>query len=225
MAIPAIFLDRDGVLNENRPDHVKNWGEFTFIPGVLQAVRELTRLNHPIFVVTNQAVINRRQVSRECIRDIHRRMLVRLWLAGGMVDGVFCCPHAPAEGCRCRKPAPGLLLNAAARFDLDLSRSVFVGDAHTDILAGQQAHCKTILVLTGRGRQALRSLAASTARPPTAVAADLAGAVPIISRLLQAQQVCDTPAARSRLPRNFGFPHEGYRRLRSETWATLQTPA
>src|SRR6059058_810586 len=137
MALPAIFLDRDGVLNENRPDHVKSWDDFRFIPGALTAVRELTRLRLPIIVVTNQAAIGRGVVGRDQVMEIHRRMLARLWESGARVDAVYSCPHIPDDHCCCRKPAPGLLLAAAARFDLDLAGSVLVGDYATDILAGR----------------------------------------------------------------------------------------
>lgn len=189
MTVGAIFLDRDGVLNENRLDHVKGWAEFRFIPGVLQALRDLMRLNAPIFVVSNQAAINRRLVSRATVDDIHRRMIAQVRRAGADIRAVLYCPHEPSEGCACRKPAPGLIFEAAARFDIDLGRSVLVGDAWTDIVAGQRADCRTVLVRTGRGHGQLRVLAEHGLAPPTAVAADLLGAVPIIAALLQEELV------------------------------------
>lgn len=185
MAGPAIFLDRDGVLNENLPDHVRSWEEFRFIPGALKALRALTRFDVPILVVTNQAAINRRLVTQDRVDEIHRRMVEQARQAGARITAVFCCPHRPDEACDCRKPAPGLLVDAAARYDIDLSRSVLVGDAWSDIQAGQRASCQTVLVLTGRGRGALSVLDAIGARRPTAVAADLLSAVPIVSGLLR----------------------------------------
>ena len=185
MGRPAIFLDRDGVLNENRSDYVKNWEEFTFLPGALQALRALSQLNLPIFVVTNQAVVNRELVPRALVDQIHRRMISQIRHVGAAITQVFYCPHLPSEGCGCRKPAPGLLLSAAAQFDIELSRSVLVGDANTDILAGQRAGCMTVLVLTGRGQEALRSLAEGLPTCPTAITNDLTSAVPIITALLQ----------------------------------------
>ncbi len=185
MGGPAIFLDRDGVVNENRPDHVKCWDEFRFLPGALDALCALTELGAPIFIVTNQAVVGRRLVTTACVEEIHRRMLDQIGRAGAAVAEVLYCPHAPEVGCDCRKPEPGMLLAAAARHDLDLARAIIVGDALTDILAGQRAGCRTVLVLSGRGREALRELAEGHGALPTALAHDLAGAVPLVTTLLQ----------------------------------------
>ena len=184
MVRAAIFLDRDGVINENRADHVRSWADFQFLPGALDALRGLSAMGVPIFVVTNQAVVGRRLASREQIEAIHRRMVAQIRRAGGEIAEVFYCPHEPEVGCRCRKPAPGMLLAAAARYHLDLERSVLVGDAASDLLAGQRAGCRTILVETGRGRAALADLGQGVASWPVAVAEDLLGALPIVAELL-----------------------------------------
>jgi D-glycero-D-manno-heptose 1,7-bisphosphate phosphatase len=184
MATAAIFLDRDGVINENRPDHVKGWDEFRFVPGALEALCALARFKMPIIVVTNQGAIGRRLVARETVEAIHQQMQQSVRHAGGEITDIVYCPHRPDERCRCRKPAPGLLIEAAARWRVDLARSVFVGDAVSDILAGQRARCQTVLVLTGRGRDALPMLHAS-AEAPSAIANNLAEAVPLIAHLLQ----------------------------------------
>jgi D-glycero-D-manno-heptose 1,7-bisphosphate phosphatase len=184
MGTPAIFLDRDGVINENLAGHVRSWEAFRFLPGALDAIRALSALGLPIFVVTNQAVIARGLASRECVEEIHRRMLAQIRRAGGAIAEVLYCPHEPDAGCRCRKPAPGMLLAAARRHDLDLRRSVIIGDAVTDLQAGRRAGCRTVLVQTGRGRDALRELAAPDAAQPDALAIDLARAVPSVATLL-----------------------------------------
>jgi len=158
MGVGAIFLDRDGVLNENRRDHVTSWREFAFLPGVHQALRQLASLGLPIIVVTNQAIVNRGIASRAAVEAIHQRMVAELRDSGGQIDAVRYCPHHQGEQCDCRKPSPGMLLDAAAEFDIDLSHSILVGDAATDVLAGKRAGCQTVLVLTGRGREALASL-------------------------------------------------------------------
>lgn len=189
MGRSAIFLDRDGVINENLPGHVRSWAEFRFIPGALDAVRSLTDLGAPLFIVTNQAVIGRRLVSRARVEAIHSRMLAFIRQAGGEIAGVLYCPHEPGVGCGCRKPAPGMLLTAAERFGIDLERSVLIGDAATDLLAGQRVGCRTILVQTGRGRDALRELVPGVAPWPSAVTHDLASAVPIAAGLLGATAV------------------------------------
>ncbi|RME46539.1 MAG: HAD family hydrolase [Caldilineae bacterium] len=148
---PAIFLDRDGVICENRPDYVKSWAEFRFLPGVREGLALLNRLGLPIVVVSNQSAVNRGLTTVAAVDDIHRRMLDAVRAAEGRIDRVFYCPHRPDEACSCRKPRPGMLLQAARELNLDLSRSYLVGDAATDLLAGHSVGCQTMLVLTGRG--------------------------------------------------------------------------
>ncbi len=150
--VGAIFLDRDGVINQNRVDHVKNWDEFEFVPGALDSIRALTETGLPIFVVTNQAVVNRGQLSAAALEDIHSRMLAEIERAGGCVTKVYYCPHDNHEGCACRKPEPGMLLQAAREYNLDLRQSYIVGDAWTDVAAGVAVQTHGILVLSGRGR-------------------------------------------------------------------------
>jgi len=152
---PAIFLDRDGVINVNRADHVKSWDEFEFLPGAVDAIVELSRTSLDIFVITNQAVVNRGMVTREIVEWINLRMQRAIESCGGRITEVAYCPHRPSEACGCRKPEPGLLLSLASRHDIDLGRSIMVGDALTDVDAAMQAGCQPILVLTGRGREQL----------------------------------------------------------------------
>jgi D-glycero-D-manno-heptose 1,7-bisphosphate phosphatase len=151
----AIFLDRDGVICENRSDHVKSWSEFRFLPDAKASLAALSRLGLPIVVVTNQAAIGRGMVSAEAVEEIHRQMMAEVAAYGGHIERVLYCPHRPDEACDCRKPQPGLLLKAAAEMGLDLTRSYMVGDAATDLLAAQQVGCRSFLVLTGRGMQQL----------------------------------------------------------------------
>ncbi len=157
----TVFVDRDGVINRNRRDHVKSWGEFVFLPHAVDALAELTRHGFRIVVLTNQAAINRGITSRETIEDIHARMVAALEAAGARVAGVFYCPHRPEEGCGCRKPQPGLLFQAADRLGVDLSQSYLIGDALTDVVAARRAGCRPILVMTGHG---LRQFLSSTGR-------------------------------------------------------------
>lgn len=151
----AIFLDRDGVICHNRPDHVKNWSEFVFLSRAREALARLATLEMPIVVVTNQAAINRGLVRAEQVDDIHRRMIAQVEATGGRIDQVYFCPHRPDEHCCCRKPQPGMLFEAAADLGIELSGSYLVGDAWTDIQASLLVGCTPFLVLTGRGlRQA-----------------------------------------------------------------------
>ena len=151
----AVFLDRDGVICENRPDHVKNWDEFQFLPGARNSLAALSRLGLAVVVVTNQAVIGRGIVPASVVDDIHRRMMAEVASYGGRIDRVVCCPHRPEENCGCRKPRPGLLLQVANEMGIDLCRSYMIGDAASDLVAGQCAGCRTFMVLTGRGLQQL----------------------------------------------------------------------
>jgi D-glycero-D-manno-heptose 1,7-bisphosphate phosphatase len=151
----AILLDRDGVICENRSDHVKSWDEFRFLPGAKNSLAALSRLGLPIIVVTNQAIVGRRMVPASVVDDIHRRMMAQVEAFGGRIDRVVYCPHRPEDRCACRKPEPGMLLQVADEMGIDLSRSYLVGDAATDLMAGQRVGCQSYLVLTGRGLQQL----------------------------------------------------------------------
>src|SRR5688572_17665342 len=125
----AIFLDRDGVICENRTDHVKSWQEFQFIPGAKSSLVALSKLGLPIVVVTNQAAINRGLASARVVEEIHNQMVAEVEAEGGRIDRVIYCPHRPDEACNCRKPEPGMLLEAAHDLELDLTRSYMIGDA------------------------------------------------------------------------------------------------
>jgi len=151
----AVFLDRDGVINENRPDYVKSWQEIAFLPGSFQSLRRLAQTSYLIIVVSNQSAVNRGLVASDTVDDIHRRMREATERQGGRIDGFFYCPHRPDERCDCRKPKSGLLLLAAQQFSLDLHQCYLVGDSVTDLDAARAVGCHPILVLTGRGRESL----------------------------------------------------------------------
>lgn len=145
----AVFLDRDGVINEvktervtfvNRPD------QFYFLEGVLEAIKLLTDSDFEIFVVTNQGGVGLGYLSHEQLQSIHEHMLKEIEKAGGFIQEVSCCTHKPHEGCECRKPEAGMLLDLANKYDIDISRSYMVGDREVDIEAGRKAGCTTILL-------------------------------------------------------------------------------
>jgi D-glycero-D-manno-heptose 1,7-bisphosphate phosphatase len=178
---PAVFLDRDGVINENLDGtYVQQWATFRFLPGAVEAIADLHRAGYPVVVVTNQAGIARGYLSAVALEEIHQHMITAIRNGGGEVMAVLHCPHRPEEGCECRKPQPGMLRRAATQFDLDLSRSVLVGDHLTDIQAAHAAGCRAILVLTGRGKAAHRLLANDPTLGAIPVVADLAAAVQAI---------------------------------------------
>jgi D-glycero-D-manno-heptose 1,7-bisphosphate phosphatase len=147
----AVFLDRDGVIIENRDQHVRSLDDVRFLPGTLQALKRLTRAGYTLVIATNQSAVGRGIISLEQANQINDRVIQRIEDHGARVDASYLCPHAPDDGCLCRKPAPGMLLQAQKDLQLDLACSYLVGDAVTDIQAAQAAGVSGILVLTGRG--------------------------------------------------------------------------
>jgi D-glycero-D-manno-heptose 1,7-bisphosphate phosphatase len=152
---PAVFLDRDGVLNvvevragvPHPPDDLRS---FTLLPGVAEALRGLAAAGFALVVVTNQPDVARGTQTRERVEEIHAHVRATL-----PVLDVFTCYHDSADRCACRKPLPGMLLAAAARWGLDLGRSYMVGDRWSDVVAGQAAGCRAVLVeaaYSGRAR-------------------------------------------------------------------------
>jgi D-glycero-D-manno-heptose 1,7-bisphosphate phosphatase len=154
--LSTIFLDRDGVINENRADYVKNWSEFRFLPGSREAIAKLTQAGHRIVVCTNQAGIAHGSISVETVQEIHRRMVAGINEVGGKIEKVYYCPHAKDEGCVCRKPRPGMLLQARDELGIDMHDAVFLGDSMTDIRAGLAAGIHAVLVLSGLGLEQFR---------------------------------------------------------------------
>ena len=152
----AIFLDRDGTINRY-VGFLRNIDEFELLPGVAQVVRKINELGWLAVVVTNQPVIARGEVTEEQLEAIHCKMETLLGREGAWLDAIYYCPHHPDKGfpgerpelkihCSCRKPAPGMLLDAAQRLNIDLSRSWMVGDGKNDVLAGKNAGCRTALL-------------------------------------------------------------------------------
>jgi histidinol-phosphate phosphatase family protein len=149
---PAIFLDRDGVIIENRSNYVRRWEDVAIFGQALTALAQVKSSPYKIVVVTNQSAVGRGIISLETVLEINDRLVKIIKQTGGRIDGVYVCPHAPQDLCACRKPKPGLLLQAADELSLELSRSILIGDALSDILAGQAAGVQqTALVQTGLG--------------------------------------------------------------------------
>lgn len=148
----AVFLDRDGVIIENRSDHIRSWEHVRFLPGSLDALRTLAATDLAVVLVTNQSAIGRGLLTPEEASHINDRLTERIVESGGRLDAVYMCPHDPAAGCDCRKPAPGMLLRAANEMALSLADSFLIGDARTDVEAARAAGVRPILVLSGRGK-------------------------------------------------------------------------
>ena len=142
----AIFLDRDGVINKNRDDYVKSTKELEIFSNIGKEILKLKMKGFFIIVITNQSVINRKIITIRELEEIHSTIQKFLIKSKTSIDKFYFCPHRPDENCDCRKPKPGLILQAINEFSIDASKSWMVGDSKTDIQAGEKAGCKTILL-------------------------------------------------------------------------------
>lgn len=149
-----ILLDRDGVINADSPDYIKDVDEWVPLPGALEAIAALKRKGLLVAVCTNQSGVGRGIIAPAALERIHRRLHARLAELGVRLDGLWYCAHRPEEGCPCRKPRPGMLLDAMQALGVAPDETLFVGDAVRDIEAARAAGCRSALVLTGRGRAA-----------------------------------------------------------------------
>lgn len=156
---PGLLLDRDGVINEEC-EYLHDPEDLVVIPGVAAAIAAINRWQVPVVVVTNQAGIGRGLFGVEAYQAVNRAIAELLAPAFAHIDAWYFCPHLPDAGCLCRKPRPGLLLAAAQDLDLDLARSVLVGDKPSDLEAGRAVGTRTVLVRTGYGRKVEADLAA-----------------------------------------------------------------
>jgi len=153
---PSIFLDRDGVLIENRSDYVRDWSQVKIIPEAIRALSLAPIKKYKVVIVTNQSAVGRGLILLKTAQAINQRLINLIREHGGQIDGAYMCPHKPEDGCSCRKPLPGLLLQAAKELSLDLQRSWMIGDAWSDVQAGEAAGMRgTILLKTGRGTEQL----------------------------------------------------------------------
>ena len=165
-----LLLDRDGVLNVEHPSGwVTDPADWIWQPGALDALVRLSKARR-VSVVTNQSVVGRGLATLDAIHRVHHRMLTEAAAAGAQIHDVVVCPHAPAEGCRCRKPEPGMLLEALAASGTPAQDALFVGDSATDLQAAARAGVPARLVLTGKGRHTSASTGVTGLRDLSAVA-------------------------------------------------------
>jgi D-glycero-D-manno-heptose 1,7-bisphosphate phosphatase len=143
---PAIFIDRDGVINRRRNgDYVLDWSQFLFIPGIHDALKQLSSLGLPMIVISNQAAVGKGLLNQAVLEEITARMNEALLADGTSLAAAYYCPHRIEDDCPCRKPKPALLQAAADDFKIDLSRSIFIGDSETDVQAARAAGCTPVL--------------------------------------------------------------------------------
>ncbi len=187
---PAVFLDRDGTINEQM-GYINHLSRFVLLPGASQAVRLLNERGVPAVVVTNQSGLARGYFPPALLDAVHAEMKRLLAAEGAHLDGIYVCPHHPEakvpqyrQSCRCRKPLPGLLEQAAADLRLDLSRSFMVGDRWSDLECGVRAGAVPVLVLTGYGQGELEHTGPQKKIQPAVIAGNLLEAAEQVIRLL-----------------------------------------
>jgi len=169
----AVFLDRDGVINEESHEYVKSVAEWRPIPGSLEAMARLSRSGRNVVILTNQSGLGRGIFDVEALEAIHDRLNRGVEDLGGRIRAILICPHTPADGCGCRKPASGLLERAERELGLPLRGMPMIGDRASDLEAGRAVGCEPILVRTGHGQTTARSLGPASG---VRIYADLAAA-------------------------------------------------
>lgn len=151
-------MDRDGVINRKAPEgkYITRWEDFHFLPGVTEGIALLNRAGFSVIVVSNQRCIAKGLMTVADLEKMHERMIDFLARTGATVDGIHYCPHELEQSCNCRKPAPGMLLDAARSHGIELSASWMIGDSDIDIEAGKSAGCKTarLMALTETAKDA-----------------------------------------------------------------------
>ncbi len=179
MARPAVFLDRDGTVSEE-VGYVNHLGRFRLLPRTAEAIRRLNQSGLLAVLVTNQAGVARGYFREELVRQVHQRLQDLLAREGAHLDAIYYCPHHPRVGappyrqnCECRKPRPGMIRAATRDLDIDLQRSVMVGDKHSDIRFAHSVGLPGVLVRTGYGQGELATWSSGWTERPDYVADDL----------------------------------------------------
>ncbi|MCF6808353.1 D-glycero-beta-D-manno-heptose 1,7-bisphosphate 7-phosphatase [Thiotrichales bacterium 19S9-12] len=158
MDIQLVILDRDGVINEDSDQYIKNKDEWHAIDGSIEAIAKLTNKQIKVAVATNQSGISRGFFNTITLYEMFDKMLKQIKAANGLIDYIAYCPHGPDDGCHCRKPNIGLLNEISQKLNIPLGPHVyFIGDSHKDMIAAQKANITPILVKTGKGLKTLNS--------------------------------------------------------------------
>ncbi|MCX5750060.1 MAG: D-glycero-beta-D-manno-heptose 1,7-bisphosphate 7-phosphatase [Candidatus Saganbacteria bacterium] len=178
----AVFLDKDGTINEDL-GYINDPRDLKLIPGSAEAIKMLNDAGYKVIVISNQSGIARGYIQENMIQTLNKILHKHILNGGGHVDSIYYCPHHPEIGlhpykknCDCRKPSPGMLKRGAKEHGIDLSQSYMIGDRVSDIEAGKNAGCKTILTLTGYGKEEQKALHEKQITPDH-VAKDLLEAV------------------------------------------------
>ena len=177
----AVFLDRDGTIAEE-VGYANHITRFDIFPYAAAAIRRLNEARIPVIVVTNQSGVARGFFPESLVKEIHEKMKAQLAAEGAHVDAIYYCPHIREHNCRCRKPLPGMLEQAAEEHHLELAGSTLVSDRYDDISMAHDTGCRGILVLSGYGRGEHEWNRSRWPRMPDRVVEDLTAAVTIILR-------------------------------------------
>ncbi len=180
---PAVFLDRDGTINEQM-GYINHLSRFVFLPGVPEAVGLLNKNNFLAIIVSNQSGVARGYFPIDLVHEVHKFLKASLKERGAVIDGIFFCPHHPrgvvteyGHACDCRKPETGLIDMACESFDIDLSNSYVVGDRHIDIELAHRSNLDGIMVKTGYGLGEVEHILPKKSIKPIHIASDLLDAV------------------------------------------------
>ncbi len=172
--IKLVILDRDGTINEDSAEFIKSADEWHPLPGALEAIARLNHAGWHVVLASNQSGLGRGLFEVSDLNDIHAKLHQQLAALGGRIDAIFYCPHAPDDGCHCRKPNAGLFEQIAERYGLDLKGVPAVGDSERDVVAAAAVGCEAHLVLTGKGEAYRGRSLPQTFAPGMQVHADLA---------------------------------------------------
>ena len=183
----AVLLDRDGVINFDSPDYILTPEQWRPIPGSLQAIAALTHAGIPVAIVSNQSALGRGMFDTATMQAIHARMIAAIEAAGGRIAHTAYCPHAPEDGCDCRKPRPGLIVEALAALGIDAGDALMIGDSARDVEAAVAVGVRPVLVQSGYGDAEAILAKARRLVPDITVYDDLAAAV---DALLQETACC-----------------------------------
>ncbi len=158
MSISLVILDRDGVINQDSDNYIKSVDEWHPIPDSIDAIARLSQAGYRVMVVTNQSGLARGYFDEITLANMHGYMCSLVESAGGDIEAIFYCPHAPGDDCHCRKPLPGMLNQIEEEFNLSVHNAFLVGDSEKDIDVGLAKQCRPILVRTGKGASTEKKL-------------------------------------------------------------------
>jgi len=155
MPVKLVILDRDGVINYDSDDFIKNVDEFVFLPGSIEAIARLNQAGYRVAVATNQSGVGRGYFDLDTLNQMHTKLQRALAAIGGQIEMIAYCPHTPDDECECRKPKAGMLLDIARRMNVSLNNTPVIGDSLRDLESARSVGAQPILVKTGKGERTL----------------------------------------------------------------------